>query len=166
MSTTQTQRDDHAATWKSIEDARIGFVATFGKDAAPRARPLTTQKADQGTLWFFIDRHGELADEIAADPRVLLTYADTSASFYASMTGRGHVSVDPQKARELWSKIAEAWFPGGPEDPKLGLLRIDVEHGETWEPTTNKVVQFMSIAAAAITHTPPKHEGKHTEFTA
>ncbi len=165
MSTTQATREEHDAIWKAIEDAKIGFLSTFTRDGGPQARPLTTQKVEGGTIWFFIDREGDTTHQVGGNPRVLLTYADSSASFYASLAGKAQVVVDVEKAREMWSKIAEAWFPGGPEDPRLGLLRVDVDHGETWEPTTNKLFQFMSIAAAAITHTPPKLEGEHKAFT-
>jgi general stress protein 26 len=157
--------EDRQEIWKQIEDTRIGFLTTATHDGHLRARPLTTQKIEDGkSIWFFIDRSGDTAHAIGGNPRVMLTYTDPSDSFYASLQGKGVVTVDPLKAKEMWSKIAEAWFPGGPDDPKLALLRVDVESGETWEPTTNKIVQFMSIVGAALTHTPPKHEGEHKTF--
>ncbi len=165
MTTLQATADDRKKIWKRIADTRFAFFTTLSENNGLRARPLTTQKADaESGVWFFIARDGQLAADVRHNPRALLTYANDGDSFYASMTGTAHVLVDPAKARELWSKLNEAWFPGGPDDPNLALLRVDVDHGETWEPTTNKMMQFLSIATAAVTHTPPRQEGAHKTF--
>ena len=158
--------EERRETWKQIQDARIGFLTTSTHDGRLRARPLTTQKIEDGkSLWFFVARDGDTTHAVGGNPRVMLTYSDPSHEFYATLQGRAEVVIDPATAKAMWSKIAEAWFPGGPEDPNLALLRVDVDAGETWEPTTNRLVQFMSIMGAAITHTPPKHEGEHKTFT-
>ncbi|HSV19201.1 MAG TPA: pyridoxamine 5'-phosphate oxidase family protein [Casimicrobiaceae bacterium] len=69
-----------------------------------------------------------------------------------------------RKVKELWNAMAGAWFPHGPDDPNLGLLRIDVERGEYWDPGSSKMVRMLAIAKAAITHSPPKNVGEHREF--
>jgi general stress protein 26 len=32
----------------------------------------------------------------------------------------------------LWNRYVAAWFPGGKDDPKLTLLRLDAENAEIW----------------------------------
>jgi hypothetical protein len=59
--------------------------------------------------------------------------------------------------------MAQAWFPGGKDDPRLGLLRVIVDHGEYWD-ATGRVVPFFSMLKAALTHTQPKHVGEHRQF--
>jgi general stress protein 26 len=59
--------------------------------------------------------------------------------------------------------MAQAWFPGGPTDPRLALLRVTVEHGEYWD-AAGRVVPFLSMLKAAVTHTEPRHAGEHREF--
>ena len=76
----------------------------------------------------------------------------------------GSTPPTEKERRELWNAMAGAWFTRGPDDPKLALLRVDVDKGEYWEPDVSKVVQFFSIAKAALTRTPPKHVGEHREF--
>jgi general stress protein 26 len=159
--------EEREKIWDLVKDAKYGFLVTPSADGRLSGRPLTTQKIENGkTLWFFIDRTGDTAQSVNASQRVLLTYSNSGDDFYASLEGTGEVIVDVAKAREMWSKFAEAWFPGGPEDPTLGLLRVDVDSGEVWEPAANKLVQFVSIATAAFTHTPPKHVGEHKTFNA
>jgi general stress protein 26 len=157
--------DDRKAIWRRIENVPVAFFTSLSEDNGLRARPLTTQCVEaESRLWFFIERFGDLANDVKANPRALVTYSVEADRFYASLTGRARVYVDPEKARELWSKLNGAWFPGGPDDPNLALLRVDVDHGETWEPTTNKLTQFLSIASAAVMHTAPSNEGLHTTF--
>lgn len=156
--------EDRRKIWKQIEGTRFAFFTTVSEADGLRARPLTTQRVDgETTVWFFIARDGDLARDVEANSRALLTYSNEGDSFYASLSGAARVLVDPIQAKAMWSKLNEAWFPGGPEDPNLALLRVDVDHGETWEPTTNKLMQFLSIAAAAVTHTKP-NEGVHKTF--
>ena len=153
--------EDRKGIWKHIEDTRIAFFTTVSEDHGLRARPLTTQRVDgETTVWFFIARDSDLARDVESNSRALLTFCNQGDSFYASLSGAARVMVYPVQARQMWSKLNEAWFPGGPEDPNLALLRVDVEHGEMWEPSTNKLMQFLSIAAAAVTHTKPD-EGVH-----
>lgn len=167
MTTTDPGAPDVKKIWKLIEDTRFCFLATGSSVDDLYASPLTNQKIEEdGVIWFFIDRNGKTAESVRAYPRVLLTYANIGDDFYASLQGHASVIVDAGKAREMWSKLAEAWFPGGPDDAKLGLLRVDVDHGEVWEPASNKLVQFMSMVSAAVTHTPPKHVGEHKTFNA
>jgi len=57
-----------------------------------------------------------------------------------------------------------AWFPGGPEDPSLGLLRVKVQRGDYWDVESSKLVQFFSLAKATLTKTPPTETGTHKKF--
>ncbi|MFC5122636.1 pyridoxamine 5'-phosphate oxidase family protein [Pseudoclavibacter helvolus] len=34
---------------------------------------------------------------------------------------------------ELWNPAAEAWFPDGPEDPNVGVLKFTASGGEYWD---------------------------------
>ena len=84
-------------------------------------------------------------------------YADTGDSAYVAVRGHAAAVRNPEKAKEMWSKLAER-LSGGPDDPNLALLRITMASAEHWELPTGKVLQFLEIAAAAITHKPPEHD--------
>jgi len=68
---------------------------------------------------------------------------------------------DPAKAKELWTAVAGAWFPGVPEDPNLALQRITMSFAEAWEPTAGKVAHFIEVAAAALTNSVPDDDGSY-----
>ena len=48
--------------------------------------------------------------------------ADVNSARLVSLRGKATVLHDAHRARELWSTMAGAWFPGGPDDPNLGIL--------------------------------------------
>src|SRR3546814_20133764 len=53
--------------------------------------------------------------------------------FFACLRGTARVDNDPAMIDKLWSNQVEAWFPGGRNDPKLALLRLDIASAELWE---------------------------------
>ena len=63
----------------------------------------------------------------------------------------------------LWSTLAQAWFPGGADDPDLRVLRVAVDAAEYWDVDTNKMVQLFKMAKAAVTGKPPVDMGEHRE---
>ena len=157
--------EERAALWRSLEKVRMAMLTTHDRQGEFTSRPLTTQQAQEdGVVWFFIPLDGGVAEELGRDPRVLLTYADVSDNFFVALRGRGQVLKDRAKVEELWSPLVGAWFPGGPDDPDLALLRVDVEKGEYWDPGASKLVQFFAMARSALTRSPPKNMGDHHEF--
>lgn len=138
------------------------MLLTQDASGATHARPMTTQQVEpDGTMWMFTSASGHLAQEVAAHPGVLLTLADVGDGAYAALRGHALIVRNVDKQRELWTAMAGAWFPGGADDPDLALLRIALSFAEQWEPTSGKVVQFLEIAAAALTKSVPGHEGMY-----
>ena len=66
------------------------------------------------------------------------------------------VLVDDDAMKErLFSPMARAWFPGGPGDPDLALVRVSMLAVEYWIVRENTLVQMLKMARAAVTGTPP-----------
>ena len=68
-----------------------------------------------------------------------------------AVTGQAEVVDDDAKLAELWNTFAEAWLPGGPEDPQATLLRVDVEQAEYWDTPGGKVASLISFAKTKLT---------------
>ena len=103
--------------WKLIKNIRFAMFTTRHGNGHLHARPMTTQnkalEADE-SLWFFMSKKGDPAADLIADPVVKLVYADPSEDTYVSVSGTAAVLEDAAKKRQLWNKLAQAWFPGGP----------------------------------------------------
>jgi len=70
---------------------------------------------------------------------------------------------DAAKKQQLWSKRAEAWFPGGPTDPDLALVQVQIVHASYWDAKESKLVQLYEMAKAVVTGKPPVDLGEHGE---
>lgn len=160
--------DHHRELWERVEDVRVAMMTTVDVDGSLRSRPMWTQGDDfDGSLWFFISKEAPAAHALARDPRVGLAYAAPDKDLYVSVVGTGELVDDEAKARDLWNTFAEAWFPGGVDDPHLGLLRVDVKEAEYWEDKKPKVLQFAEIVLGAVRGVPPRSgEKKELDFGA
>jgi general stress protein 26 len=62
---------------------------------------------------------------------------------------------DPAKAEELWSSEAQAWWPRGPQDPAVRVLRVAPEQAEFWDTRGNAIVVALKVVAARMTGRQP-----------
>ena len=133
-----------------IRDIRIALLTTFDRDGAFHTRPVQTLAVeDGGTLWFFTDLHSDKAHELRADVRISLGYADTAAHRYVAVSAVGTVRRDPHKAQELWQVEQRAYYPQGPDDQRLGLLRVEIERAEYWIAPGRGAYLYAALKAAA-----------------
>jgi general stress protein 26 len=147
-----TNDDDVKKLAKMIKDIDIAMMTTTADDGSLRSRPMSTQKTDfDGQLWFFTDGESGKVFEIQHDRHVNLSYADPSSSRYVSVSGRAGLVRDKAKIKELWTPAMKAWFPDGVDDPKVALLRVDVEQAEYWDTPGGAVVHAIGFVKATLT---------------
>jgi general stress protein 26 len=165
-----TMNDTNASReklWKLIKDIRFAmFTTRHGSNGHLHSRPMTTQNKSldgDGSLWFFLSRKGDPVDDIEADGTVNVVYANPSSDTYVSVSGDAAIVEDAAKKAQLWSKLAEAWFPGGSSDPDLALVQVKIVHANYWDVKESKIVQLLTMARAAVTGKPPVNLGEHGE---
>ncbi|WP_395656327.1 pyridoxamine 5'-phosphate oxidase family protein [Nocardioides sp.] len=141
--------DDQKKLVDLLDDIPIGMLTTYGPEG-PRSVPMARQEVEPSAeLWFITARDTEHTRAVAADPRVALTFSARDS--WVAVYGRATVVDDRDKLAELWNTFAEAWLPGGTEDPNAVLLRVDVEHGEYWDTPGGKVASLLSFAKTKLT---------------
>ena len=153
--------------WEMIKDIRFAMFTTRHHNGHLHARPMTTQNSDldeDSCLWFFMSRSGDPVADIASEPIVNLVYADPGEDTYVSISGTASVVEDLAKKEQLWSKAAQAWFPGGVTDADLALVRVQITHANYWDIDESKIVQLFRKAQAVITGKPVKGLGEHAEI--
>src|SRR5205814_743785 len=139
-----------------IKDIDFAMLSTVGPDGTIHSRPMATQQAEfDGELWFFTALHSLKVHEIQDDQHVNVSYADSDANRYVSVSGRASIVRDRNKAKELWSPIHKAWFPMGVDDPNLGLIKVTVEQAEYWDAPSSKMVQLYGFVKSTLTGSPP-----------
>jgi general stress protein 26 len=147
-----------------IRDIRIALLTTVDGEGRFHTRPVETLDFDGNeALWFFTDRASPKADEVRRDVRVSLGYADPSKHSYVAVSGTGTVFHDPAKARELWTIEQRAYYPDGPEDSRLALLRVQIERAEYWI-APGRVSYLLAAARAALTGVPAAVIGENRKL--
>lgn len=151
----RVQRDKLSAM---IKDIRFAMFTTHKIQGHLHSRPMTTQnktiEADD-SLWFFMSRSGSPVSEFRGDDQVNVAYADPGKDTYVSVSGTAEVVEDAAKKAELWTKLSQAWFHGGVDDPDLALVRVRIEHADFWDVKENKLVQLWKLAEGAISGKSP-----------
>ncbi len=139
-----------------IDGIDYAVFTTQGVDGEPlHARPMAYRKVEgDGDLWFFTKRDSRKAREIAADARTLVSFADPRRQVFVSITGRSLIVADRDKVKALWSEIYRAWFPGGPEDDNVVLIRVEADHAEYWDTPTSVMVYAFGYLKAVATGKP------------
>ena len=115
--------------WKKLADSPFVMVGLM--DSAEHHIPLTAQlDEDQvDTLFFFVGKDNRLTP----GGRAMAHFASKGHDYFACLDGAVRVDNDFALIDKLWNKQAEAWFPGGKDDPNLALLRFDIDSAELWE---------------------------------
>jgi general stress protein 26 len=117
-----------------IGEIRIAMLTTVAADGSLWSRPITTQGTKfDGDLWFITKRDSPKVQEVRQYRRVSLSYVRPQDNTYVSVSGIAQVVSDQKKAQELWDPSYQHWFPGGPSDPNLALIRVSIERAEYWE---------------------------------
>ncbi len=121
-----------------VKDIRVAMMTTHSPDGGKlHSRPMYTHKIDaakfDGTLWFMTDIDSPKIEELVRHHDILLNYAAPDKNRYVVVSGQASVEKNPDVAKELWNIHAKGWWPGGPDDPKLALIRVTITEAEYWD---------------------------------
>jgi general stress protein 26 len=155
---TQHDASSKEALWEIVKDIRFAIFTTKHSNGHLHGRPMTTQNKsidEDESLWFFMSRSSDTVEDLTEEPTVHVGYADPDRDAYVSVSGTAAVVEDRAKKEQLWSKMTEAWFPKGIDDPDLALVRVQIAHAEYWDVKDSKPVQLFKMAKAAVTGKPP-----------
>ena len=130
------------------QDFTNAMLVTQSENGALAARPMMIAQVDNdGDMWFATDQNSGKVDDILSHPDVCVTLAD--GSDFASVTGKGEVVVDRRRIKELWSEPWRAWFPEGPNDPRIALIHVHAATGEFWSNSGANRAKYLFEAAKA-----------------
>jgi general stress protein 26 len=117
-----------------VKDIPFAMFTTVTADGGLRSRPMVaSENAFDGTLWFFTRTSSAVAQEIAGNGMVNVTYVSAPEDRFVSVSGAASVVRDVERAGGMWSPAYNQWFAGGASDPELSLIKIDVARVEFWD---------------------------------
>jgi general stress protein 26 len=148
--TQDTRAEDTRKVAELLKDERIGLFTTITPDGTLVSRPMAMQEVEfDGDLWFFAERNSRKVAHVTANPQVNVSTSGSSS--WVSLTGHAVVTDDAEKKRKLWNKVVEAWFPNGPDDPGVVLLRVEAASAEYWDSPGGRLATVFSLAKAKLT---------------
>ena len=108
--------------------------ATRGEGGQLHSRPMSnnSQVDFDGDSWFFAPSDGRLIAELKADPSAVTAYRDGQNYTFISVSGRVSIETDPELKKRHWLDELKQWFPNGPEDSNVSLIRLEAEHADWW----------------------------------
>jgi general stress protein 26 len=163
-STSNAEPGDRAKLGELIRAIGVALLTTVDRDGHFHTRPVQTLQADaDDSLWFFTDWSSPKVDELLHDVRVSLAYADPAKNKYVAVSGMASLLRDPQKAQELWRVEQRAYYPKGPEDERLALLRVRIDRAEYWI-APGRVSYLIAAAKAGVTGAPAGVIGENRKF--
>ena len=169
-SASDRNRDDASLTkklaelYELIEGIEIAMFTTRRPDGRLVSRPMATQTQAEGTdLWFVTDVESNKLEELDFDPQVNLSYYRDRTREWVSVSGVATISQDRRAIHELYRKDWKAWFgdqggarDGGPDDPRLALVAVDVQSVTYLKVDKPKPVVLFEVAKGMVTGAPPK----------
>jgi len=147
--------DHEARVWELLEQTGVGMLTTQFAGGL-RARPLDARPdREAGCIYFVVDVRGLKDDEIEACPDVCFTITDAQAKAYLSITARAAVLRDSVRAARIWKRADDVWWPDGPENRHVRVLRLDPHLAELWDGPASTAVARHEFAKARATGEKP-----------
>ncbi len=149
--------------YELIDGMEIAMMTTRRPDGRLVTRPMDTQAHDpSGDLWFVTDVSAHKVDELESDPNVCLGYYRDGNKEWVSVSGTARLTQDRRRIRELYKADWAAWFrdeggdrDGGPDDPRLALIEVEVDSVHYMKAKHTRPVQLFEIARGIVTGSRP-----------
>lgn len=114
--------------------------------------PMSVQKIDDdGSVWFISSTESVRNGNIARDPRVELTFQNEGKYEYLTLHGHATIHTDRATIDANWTRLADAWFDGGKDDPRVSIVSVRPIAGHYWETKAGKLIAFAKMTYAALT---------------
>ena len=126
------------------------ILTTLDDEGKFHSRPMAIADVEEnGDVVFFTDKGSPKAQEIRNDAHVAVS-CQNSWKDTVVLRGTATLFKDTAKAKKLWRKTYQTWFPGGPDDPNLAMIRVRGESGEYWDNSGVQGLKYVIKAVKAI----------------
>lgn len=131
--------------WKALADSPYLMVGQTGE--REHSIPMNAQldKDAHGAFWFFTATDNRLSGGGPA----MAQFASKGHDLFACISGTLRREAGRAVLDKLWNNGIAAWYPGGKDDPKLVLLRFDLDDAEIW--TADPGIKGMLKLATGMT---------------
>jgi len=137
-----------AKFWSALKSNMTMMLGLDGVEDG-HARPMTAQfEKEGGPIWFFTAKDNTIVQKLGQGNRAIATFTSKGHDLFATVQGRLSLDNDRAAIDRFWNRFVAAWYPGGKDDPKLALLRLDAEQAEIWEDASSLVAGLKMLMGA------------------
>ncbi|KAI2736030.1 hypothetical protein DTO013E5_9185 [Penicillium roqueforti] len=122
---------------KFIDRVELCMVTTAkGNPAALVSRCMGVAGKEQAgvCLIFHTNRQSTKTDHLKQDPRVNISFLDSTHGEWASLSGDASIVTDKETLHKYYYPGLKAWFgdlkdgvhDAGPDDPRIGIIRVKI----------------------------------------
>lgn len=119
--------------WNALADSPYVMVGQTGEREHHIPMNAQLDRDAHGVFWFFTATDNRLAGGGPA----MAQFASKGHDLFACISGTLRREPDRAIVDKLWNDDVAAWHPDGKDDPKLLLLRFDLEDAEIWTVDTS-----------------------------
>jgi general stress protein 26 len=116
---------------KSSPFLMLGVEGTRDGATQPMTAIFEDQDREAGLLWIFTANDHDLTRAMGQSNRAIASYTAKGHDLFASLRGTLQIVNDRGTIDRLWSPMVAEWYEGK-DDPKLALVRFDVEDAKIW----------------------------------
>jgi general stress protein 26 len=120
--------------WKALKDSpflMLGIEGTRDGATQPMTAQFDDQDRDAGVLWIFTANDHDFTRAMGQSNRGIVAFSAKGHDLFASLRGTLQIVNDRGTIDRLWNPIVAEWYEGK-DDPKLALVRFDVEDAKIW----------------------------------
>lgn len=140
-----TQAEVQDRLWNAIEKHQIGMLGVLGDNH--HFQPMTAfLERDTNEIWFFTYNDTDLAQATRGGAEAAFIFQTREVQ--ACVDGRIEAVHDRARIDRYWNAHVAAWYPGGKDDPRLTLLRLDCTDAAVWVSEVGPVRYAWEIARA------------------
>jgi general stress protein 26 len=125
---------------EKMRDLDFCMLSTRTESGAIAARPMSNNREVDfdGDSYFFTCDDAHMVGEIAAEPRVGLSYQGTAGMlgmrpFFLAIEGRAELIRDKGQFADHWTSGLDRWFKQGIGTPGLVLIKVHGERAHYWD---------------------------------
>ncbi len=145
--------NEHDQFWDIIAGIPACMVTTEDGDYL-RARPMAPFiDKDARTIQFVTDDDSAKIEEMLLNRTLCLSFADTKAMQFASVSGRAKISEDKTLINKLWGPYCDVFFPGGPDS--VTVITVGASRAEYWDNDKNKLLLAYEVTKAYFSDNGP-----------
>ncbi len=147
----------------TLNDYNAVMFGTYTQNNKLEFRPMAIAGRKKNYFYFITAKTSGKIASIEDNQEIYLTAQSNSS--YLSVRARGVIQNDLKLIEEFWNSSFQTWFPNGPKDINVCLLRFEPVEGELWDDNyLIKAKYIWEVIKSNLSGNRPELKDNHEKF--